>query len=480
MKNNNLNVRKYVSLLIILFLSMTSIAQMITFEKHYPTDFDKSGKDVLPTDDGGYMIAATTENGDPNDLDIQMIKTNSYGEITAAKTIGGLQVDFPNGMLRTNDGNFFVIGYTRSNGAGDMDVYLLKINQNGDLLFSKKYGGWANEEGKEIIATADGNYLIVGGTSSSSSCDMFLIKIQPDGTEIWTKYYGGQDYQSGRSVKLCPDGGYIIAGKTALNPTSISSILLVKTNADGDVTWTKTYSDAVSSYEGKYVLANNDGTYTLAADDSTAEHDSDVKIMKLSNTGDIIWNKEYGGSLKDISKDIQSTTDGGYILGAISRSFGWINPDMWIIKLDANGDSEWTKHFGGSEHEHLYFIRQTTDNGYIAIGHARSFSDFWEVYFLKLDPSGAVGLEEFAMDNKKFNLYPNPTDGIINIDLNEVQDFKSFKIRNSLGQIIFSEEADKIKQNPGFFIDLKDQKPGIYFVTIESSTNTSMKKLILN
>src|SRR5687767_2186589 len=112
------------------FLIFPAMAQVITFEKHYSTTIDKSGRDMLPTDDGGYLIAATTENNDPNDLDIHMIRTNAYGDIIGTKTYGGAMVDFPNSMLRTNDGNFFVIGYTRSDGPGDQDVHLLKLDQD--------------------------------------------------------------------------------------------------------------------------------------------------------------------------------------------------------------------------------------------------------------------------------------------------------------------------------------------------------------
>lgn len=478
---NNINQYLFVSLFLA-FFATPSMGQMITFEKHYSTTIDQSGKDVLPTDDGGYMIAATTENSDPNDLDIHIIKTNAYGDIISTKNYGGAGVDFPNGILRTNDGNFFVIGYTRSDGPGDQDIYLLKLDQNGDLLYTKVYGGSANEDGKEIIATDDGNYLIVGASNSTTFCDMMLVKIQPDGTELWTKYYGGPNYQSARSVKLCNDGGFIFAGKTALNPTSMASIFLVRTNSNGDTIWTKTYSDPVSSFEAKYLIINNDGTYTLAADDSSGTHDSDVKIMKLTSSGGIIWNKTYGGTDKDITKTVHSTSDGGYVVGAISRSFGWNNPEMWILKLDANGDSQWTRNYGGSGHDHLHALRTTSDNGFIVVGHARSFSPFWEVYFLKLDPSGVVGISEFALNNDKFNLYPNPTNGIVQFTLNEDIDvsFTNFKISNSLGQIVYSTTGEEIKKSQIKQIDLNDQEPGMYFVTVETTSQTIIKKLVLN
>jgi len=482
MKSTFISILKTIGILFVSFFLTALKAQTITFEQHYPTTFDKSGKDVLPTNDGGYMIAATTENTVSNDLDMYIIKTDKYGDPMSTKTYGGPRVEYPNCMVKLDDGNFFVVGYTQSFSGGDMNIYLLKLNQSGDTLFTKVYGGYGNEEGKEIVKTADGNYVIVGASNSVSFTDnnIMLLKINPAGEVLWTKYYGGPNYESARSVKLCPDGGFIVAGKTAANPTSVASLFLVKTNSSGDTTWTKTYSGP-DSYEGKSIIANTDGTYVLAVDDSSAANDSDVRIMKLNNSGGIIWNKNYGGTLKDIVKIIQPTTDGGYIVGAISRSFGWINPDMWIIKLDAYGDSPWTKHYGGGGHEHLYSLHQTDDGGYIAIGHARSFSANWEVYFLKLDQEGAVGIEEIALNDKKISIFPNPSDGIININIDDAAGFTAFKISNSLGQVVYSESAESLKQNRTSIIDLHDKGPGMYFMTIEdSSSNIAVRKLIIN
>jgi hypothetical protein len=478
MKKKYITLGKLLGILSISLFLTAAKAQIITFEKHYATTIDKSGKDVLPTDDNGYLIAATTKTSITDDLDIHIIKTNNYGDVLLTKTYGGARVEYPNCMIKMQDGNFFVVGYSQSFGSGDMDIYLLKLNQNGDEIFTKVIGGFGNEEGKEIIQTADGNYVIIGASNSASSdYNIMLVKINPAGDVIWTKYYGGTNYESARSVKLCPDGGFIIAGKTAISPTSVASLYLVKTNSSGDTLWTKKYNGP-NSYEGKSIIANNDGTYVLAVDDSSAATDSDVRIMKLDNGGGIIWNKSYGGSLKDIAKVIQPTTDGGYIVGSISRSFGWSNPDMWIIKLDANGDSPWTKNYGGSGHEHLYSLRQTADNGYIAVGHARSFSANWEVYFLKLDQNGVVGVEELAMAEQKFNVFPNPSDGIVNIEMDEQMKFSALKISNSLGQIIFNESADQLKESKSF--DLKKEGPGMYFMTLEAPSGIIVKKLIVN
>ena len=457
----------------------------VTFQKHYPTTKDQSGKDALPTTDGGYIIAATTENNIVNDLDVLITKTNNMGDTLWTKTYhGGDKPEYPNCILQTNDG-YLIVGYSQSFGGGDQDVYLLKISTSGDSLWTKVYGGFGNEDGKEIVATADGNFVIVGASNSLnlSNNDVQLIKISPTGNVIWTKYYGGSTtYESARSVKLCADGGFILAGKKANIPNAVASIYMLKTNSAGDTLWTKTYSGGTDSYEGKFVLANNDGTYTLCADDSSLSHDSDVRLMNISSSGDILWNKSYGGSDKDICKMIQPTTDGGYIVAAISRSFGWLNPDMWLLKINISGDTLWTRHFGGSGHEHCCAARQTADGGYIAIGHTRSFGVIWQILFIKLNDLGnVVDVGPIALNNTTFDIYPNPAKGLINIDLGDRPYSRAtFRISNSLGQIILSEIIDPSSGIKNKEINLEDKKRGIYFVTMQSSGNITTKKLILN
>ncbi len=454
--------------------------KITTFQNHYTAAINQSGQDVLQTSDGGYLIASTTETSILNDLDILITKTDSAGVTLWTKRYGGSKPEYPNGMLQTNDGNFFVIGSTQSFGAGDLNHYLLKLKPNGDTLFTKVYGGNGNDEGHEIVATADGNYVFSGGSNSVHLTDynMELMKIDPSGKELWTQYYGGPKYESARSVKLCLDGGFILAGHTALSDTSVANIFLVKTNSVGDTLWTKIYGGP-DSYDGKSVLANTDGTFTLCADDSSLAHDSDIRVMNISSTGTILWNKSYGGVDKDICKMIQHTTDGGYIVAGISRSFGWINPDMWLLKLNAMGDTLWTRHFGGPKHEHCYAVRQTSDGGFITVGHTTSWTVNTEIYLVKFYVAPrSVAVEELALNNT-INVYPNPSNGIVKIDLGENITSAMLKIQNALGQEVFSEIINTSNQIDSRSINLEGKEPGIYFITIQLNNQRSTKKIVL-
>jgi hypothetical protein len=482
----NINYKKKVLLIVsLMFFLSPFIKAQATFQKIYPSSIrNQSGTDVLPGIDGGYIIVGSTETSITNDLDIEIMKTDDSGDTLWTKRYGGSKPDYPNNILKTNDGNYFVIGYTQSFGTGDYNNYLLKLKPNGDTIFTKVYGGFGNEDAKEIVATADGNYVIVGGSNSVNYAnnDVQLIKINAVGDIIWTKYYGGPNYESARSVKLCSDGGFIMVGKTATAATSVATMYLVRTDLNGDTLWTKKIGGA-NSYEGKSVIVNTDGSYTIALDDSSATRDSDVRVMNIDATGKtIIWNKMYGGLQKDIAKMIQSTSDGGYIIASISRSFGWVNPDMWLIKLDASGNSQWTHNYGGAGHEHCFAVRPTADGDYIAIGHSKSYSTNGntQIMFVKVDPSGNVAVVDELAANNIINVYPNPSRGIIKIDMVETLSKLTVLISNALGQTIYSEAIDSYTQNDHKVIDLNGNEPGVYFVTVQSPEHSTTKKLILN
>ncbi|MES2590690.1 MAG: T9SS type A sorting domain-containing protein [Bacteroidota bacterium] len=471
---------------LLLLLALNSlpgkINAQITFQKVFTSLYSQDGLDVLPTSDGGYIIAGMTTNDIFNDTDVYIIKTNSAGETVWTKAYGGSLPDYASCVLKASDNNYFVLGYSQSFGGGDYDTYLLKINSStGDTLWTKTYGSYGNEQGKEIIPTSDGNYMIVGYTNglATSNYDAYLTKIDLDGNILWSQNYGGTAYEAGNSVKECIDGGFVLIGNTYSYGQGNCDAYVVKTNSTGGQLWTKTYGGA-NFDEGIYTYANADGSLMFCVRDSSAgAGDIDIRVIKTDANGVDIWNQTYGGDKKDTGKMIQPTSDGGFVIAGHSRSFGWVNPDMWIIKIDTDGDTVWTRHYGGSDHEHCYSVRQIADGGFIAVGKTESFSNYDEIIFLKLNSSGnmaAVSVNEIA-NNDKLNVFPNPTDGTLFINLEDLEiESSSLIISNVVGEIVYSE---KINTSEKKIIDLNDQKPGMYLLTIQSTEKLITKKISL-
>ncbi len=454
------------------FLSKAQYFQQVYLNSPY----NQEGQDVMATSDGGYLIAGYTQNSDPSDCDVHIIKTDGNGNKLSSQTYGGIRPDFPYHMIATIDGNFFLIGYSQSYGGGDADIFLMKVDQNGNLIWQKTYGGFGNDFGQDIIAVADGNYVIVGWSNSgASSNDANIIKIDPAGNVIWNRMLGGVSDDYGHSIKQCADG-LIILGHTM--EVGNGDAYLIKTDNDGIYQWHKTIGGAGYD-EGSYINVNGDGSFTfIVRDSSNAGMDIDLRITKTDAGGNVIWSKAYGGDKKDTPKMIQPTSDGGYIIGAISRSFGWINPDMWILKCDGGGDTTWTRHYGGVNNEHCYVVREQPDGSYIAIGKTASFGPDMDAIFLKLNPNGtmAVGVEENKTLANNIRVYPNPSNGTIKI---EMPDMKATKITvtNSLGQDIYKREVENLES---IDLGLSDKKAGVYFIKCESENYSIIKNIIIN
>ena len=291
--------------------------------------------------------------------------------------------------------------------------------------------------------------------------------------------YGGTSNDYGNCVKVTSDGGYIMVGQTFSFNSPGGDAYMVKMNANGDTLWTKRFGGAYND-EGYYITANSDGSFVfIVRDSSNVGMDIDTRVIKTDNSGNILWNKVYGGNKKDTPKMIQSTSDGGYIIGAISRSFGWVNPDMWIVKLDMNGDSTWTRHYGGSQNEHCYVIREMTDGSYIACGKTASYGPDFDPIFIKINAIGtmAVGINELAYAKTNVNLYPNPSSGIFKIDVGETKPSR-ISIFNALGEQIFTKRGTLNEAD--FVINMEGQKAGVYLLTIEADEKSSSTRFIIN
>ncbi len=218
----------------------------------------ESGLSIQETNDGGYIIAGTTDFVFPSfPGDVYLIKTDINGDTlwTRVYECG----DYGACVQQTDDGGYIIAGassmYYQTN---KMDVLLIKTDENGNTLWEKTYGGEKSEEGKSVKQTSDGGYIVVGTIYNSCECT-YLIKTNPNGDTLWTRIYDGG---TGYSVLQTSDGGYIIAGKTKLNSTSGNDIMILKTDSDGNILWTSTWGGA--NYEaGRSIIETSDGAYII-------------------------------------------------------------------------------------------------------------------------------------------------------------------------------------------------------------------------
>jgi hypothetical protein len=457
------------------------------FMQVYPTTFDKTSRDMLKTPDGGYLVVGMTNNTDVTDCDTYVIKTDNMGNQQWTKTYGGSKPDYPYSMIETTDGNYFIVGFSASYGGGDVDMYLLKIDGAGNVLpgFPKTFGGTSFDEARQIIKTSDGKYVIVGHSKSydSGNQQAVLIKIDNSGTPDWTMRYGGAGLEFGNAVKECSDGGFIITGQTFSSGQN-GDTYLVRTNSSGVAVWEKNFGGGLTD-EGMGVEINSDGSFVVVVRDSTASRDIDVRMMNISSDGNTLnWDKSYGGTEKDTPKTLRRLDDGTLIVAAISRSFGWINPDMWLMKFNNSGDTLWTKHYGGSDHEHCHMAKQDpNNNAIIAVGHARSNLNNagWgqKIMFLRVNMDGDLGalsVEELS-NNPAVSIYPNPADGFVNVMFSNFNEPVNVSITNILGAVIYKQTI--LPGSDVKVLDMSEQRSGIYTVNLVSGTIRRSQKLVI-
>ncbi len=375
-------------------LSTTAPAPVgTTWAKTYGGSSYEEAYFIQQTSDGGYIVVGYTNSFGAGSTEILIIKLGANGTVSWAKTYGGSSSDYANSIQQTKDNGYIVAGYTYSFGAEGTDILIIKLGADGTVDWAKTYGGSNDDYAYSIQQTSDGGYIVAGHTWSfgAGNYDLFVIKLDENGTVSWAKTYGEISNDWANSIQQTSDG-YIVAGSTYSFGASVD-FLVIKLDASGAVSWAKTYGGSSGDDWAYSIQQTSDGGYIVAGyTDSFGEGFYDLFVIKLDASGAVSWKKTYGGSSYDRAFSIQQTSDGGYIVAGYTNSFGAGNNDILIIKLDADGTVSWAKTYGGSSGDDwAYSIQQTSDGGYIVAGSTYSFGAGADFLVIKLNSNGEIG-----------------------------------------------------------------------------------------
>ncbi len=479
-------MKKTTQLLFYLLLISTFAQSQIMFERHYGGSADDGGNCVMQTDDGGYLVAGYTKSFGVYWQDIYLIKTDAYGDTLWTKRIGKSEYgEMPYSMIKTNDDNFVIVGRTSKiiSGSYVHEVLLLKFNEYGDTLWYRNYG-WCNEQGGyNLIQAIDNGFYIIGYTmcEPSTFTSILLIKTDENGNFQWYKTYEKQYANNSNSIINTTDGGLFIAGITSTGYMQPENCLFIKTDSFGDTLWTKIYGGIDSDI---CTCSHETSSGDIVIGGSTKNNlngERDAFLAKFSCTGNEYWKKTYGGNLEDANANFVKTMDESFVLVGYTRSFGLGGMDVYLVKTDQNGNELWSRTFGGVNDDWARFIKQTDDGGFILSGYTRSFgSGGLDVYLIKTDANGIAGFEKiFQAENQCF-IYPNPCTDILNIQIHSFIDNDArFNLFNINGQLAKSE----ILQNNGtgnYTINVSLLPKGVYILNIQSKTKQFNKKVIIH
>ena len=375
----------------------------VSWQKTFGGEKDDGANSIQQTTDGGYIVAGWTKSFGSGGEDVYILKSNAKGDLEWQKTFGGKGDDEANSIQQTSDGGYIVAGWTESFGSGKEDVYILKLNSKGEVEWQKTFGGEEDDEANSIQQTSDGGYIVAGWTESFGSGyeDVYILKLNAKGEIEWQKTFGERNnfgdsnVDEANSIQQTTDGGYIVAGCTwPFGPRWWEDIYILKLNTKGEVEWQKTFGGG-SNDGANSIQQTMDGGYIVAGwTESFGFGYEDVYILKLNSEGEVEWQKTFDGMKDDEANSIQQTMDGGYIVAGWTKSFGsgyYEDENVYILKLNAKAEVEWQKTFDGKEDDEANSIQQTTDGAYIVAGWTKSFGSGKEdVYILKLNSKGEI------------------------------------------------------------------------------------------
>lgn len=351
---------------------------------------------IQQTTDGGYIAAGfkTPEGGNTSDFWVQKLRDDGSSEWQ--KTYGGPLDDAAYAVLQASDGTYVVAGRTKSFGAPENDLWLLRLDANGQILSQKAFRGNDGKWPRALQQTTDGGLVIAGTlTHGTEIGDFWVLKLGPSGAVQWQKTYGGAGDEYLYGMQQTSDGGYVVTGYTDSFGAGGKDVWLLKLHPNGEIASQGTYGGAQEE-EGRSVRQTADGGFLVGA--STASFGAgqgDVWVLKLAADGTTQWQKTYGGAGDEGRiRSGEQMPDGGYIVAVgETTSFGRGAQDAWLLRLDAAGGVQWQKTFGGFAYDESEQLRLTSDGGFIVIGNTNSFgegSDDW--WIMKLHPNGTLGV----------------------------------------------------------------------------------------
>jgi hypothetical protein len=472
---------------------------------------------IAPTADAGYVVAGYTHsnNGDVTNYhggyDYWVVKLDSTGGLQWQKALGGLLDDIGHLIITTNDGGYVVTGHTESfNGDvtghhGGLDFWLVKLNSLGGIQWQKALGGSDDDYSHSIVLTNDGGYVVTGlsrssdgdATNNHGNADCWVVKLDSTGNLQWQKSLGGSGSDEGLAVAIANDGGYYVAGSTNSNDGDVSNnhgaqdIWVIKLDSDGDIQWQKCLGGSDTERTNAIICTTSGGSIVAGFTESTDGDVSDPHgsfdywIVALDSTGDLQWEKSFGGSDAEFPHFIVPATGGGYVVagttssvdGDVTDNHG--DDDMWLVQIDSIGDLIWQKTFGGSSLDQASFIARTQDDNYILTGGTYSTDgditsnhggrDYWVV---KLGPGG-VGIPETLLVD--LTCSPNPAHDHLHVRTQQVGSKSTLSLTDPMGREVLYTSMS----GTSHMLAIDDLPRGLYLVTLRTEQGNSTQRMVL-
>jgi len=433
------------------------LAAQVSFERTFGGPADDFGQSALVCP-GGYLLCGWTYSFGSGDANQYLVRTDEFGNTVWTRTYGAQSVE-DNGLTvkPAFDTGFVVVGYSIRSGRANMT--LTKIDARGDSLWAREYGGNLDDMAYAVDQAPDSGFIIVGGTYSfgAGRPNIYAVRTDAQGDTLWTRTYGGAGEDYAFSVAATRDFGFMVCGWTTSYGAGGTDIYLIKTDARGDTQWTRTYGGAEDE-SGHTVRQTADGGYIVAGSTlSYGAGDADFYLVRTDEQGDILWTSTYGGDTADLGHSVELTEDGGFIMAGQTSSFGAGNWDAWLVKTDSLGDTLWTQTVGDTGDDRCYSVQKTADRGYIVAGSTGSTgAGGFDAWLIKTDSAGRVAVAEPGTPQTPATGGTRFARGILSLHAESGR--RSAKLLDASGRPVMS-----LRTGPN---DVRRLPSGVYFVLL--------------
>jgi len=345
------------------------------FQKTFGGPENDFGNSIVVSADQQLFCFGTTSSLTNGGKDFYLIKTTTSGNLIYEKHFGGSGDETGYSVMNSPDGGIVMAGSTTGSGSGNFDMYVVKAGLQGSVVYEKFYGTADDETATCIIATGNSGYLIGGFRSAAGSGrDFYLVRTDQAGNEMWSKTYGGaaDDFINSLAyvVNAQQEDEFLVFGNTRSHGAGDQDFYLMKINASGDSLWGKTYGTA--SYEQAGSIIQDAGGFYLcghSAGHGHAEHN--VYLVRTDLSGNMIWENNYGGALHDGSEQGLLASNGDILMTGYSSSYGAGDVDFMLMRVKTGGQLVSTRVFG-SLNENVAFSIAETGDAYYMTGYEKS------------------------------------------------------------------------------------------------------------
>ena len=448
----------------------------------YGDIMDDIGFDAIETGEDEFIVIGKVQKSE-FDWDAYVAKLDNNGNIIWENTYGGAQREQIVSICPGLYFGYVMTGYTCTDANGLSDIWILFIDDNGDSVTSVKYGSWASDQGNWISTNVDQGFIVVSRSEIYQWGDqIYLMKLDISLDTIWTKTYGGPMQDYGHCVEETSDYGYIIAGRTYTTAYPESGdAYVIKTDSNGDTVWTKKYGG--DDEDIFYSLVETDDGYIFAGQTwSYGAGLKDVYVVRTNDNGDTIWTKTYGGEGAEMAYRIFETENGNYVIAGYNTPVSGVNRNVYIIEIDGDGNLLWEEYYGNNyDSEYLYGGSPTSDGGFIFTGKVDYYSALEDdIFVLKLG-EGNSGIEEMATLHKtSVYSYPNPFKNSTTFHLKiPVNALVELTVYDSFGKILetFIRERSEMGSME-FEWNAGNLPEGVYFVKLKAGKTVVVSKVI--